>query len=367
MDDTLLDKLRLSLIPGVGPRLRQALLDHFGSPGDALLASDHQLRAVPGIGDKLAGRIVAARDGDDAQQAIDLAGQHNFCIVADDDPAYPRLLREIPDPPSVLFAHGALVPQDAVAVAIVGSRHGTRYGLQQAHRLASSLARAGVTVVSGLARGIDAAAHRGALEGGGRTVAVLGSGLLRIYPPEHVKLADEVAKSGAVVSELPLEFGAMSGTFPQRNRIISGMTMGTIVVEAALRSGALITARHAMEQGREVFAVPGRVDNRMSHGCHQLIRDGAKLVENVDDILEELGPLVEPVADAEGRTVRHPAELKLNDIERRVLESIETEPTSIDALQARLELPISQVLATLSVLEMRRLIDRTSGNQVVRI
>ncbi len=367
MDDALLDKLRLSLIQGVGPRLRQSLLDHFGSPSDVLLARGNQLRSVPGIGDKLAERILAARDSDAAEREIELAAQHDICIVADDDARYPRLLREIPDPPNVLFAHGELVPQDAVAVAIVGSRHGTRYGLEQAERLAGSLARAGVTVVSGLARGIDAAAHRGALAGGGRTIAVLGSGLLRIYPPEHEKLADEVARSGAVISELPLTFGAMSGTFPQRNRIISGITMGTIVVEAALRSGALITARHAMEQGREVFAVPGRVDSRMSHGCHQLIRDGAKLVESVDDVLEELGPLVEPVADTQGRTVRHPAELKLNDIERRVLEAIETEPTSIDRIQAQLELPISQVLATLSVLEMRRLIDRISGNQVVRI
>lgn len=367
MADPLLDKLRLSLIPGVGPRLRQALLDHFGSPGEILLARGDQLRAVPGIGDKLAERIVTARDSDAAEREIELAAERNIHIIADDDPRYPRLLREVPDPPCVLFVYGDVIPQDAVAVAIVGSRHSTRYGLQQAERLGGSLARAGVTVISGLARGIDAAAHRGAMAAGGRTIAVLGSGLLRIYPPEHVKLADEVSGSGAVISELPLKFGAMSGTFPQRNRLISGMTLGTIVVEAALRSGALITARHAMEQGREVFAVPGRVDSRMSHGCHQLIRDGAKLVENVDDVLEELGPLVEPTADADGRTVRHPAELKLNEIERRVLESIDNEPTSIDGIQARLGLPISQVLATLSVLEMRRLIDRTSGTQVVRI
>ncbi len=367
MEDTLLDKLRLSLISGVGPRLRQALLDHFGSPSEVLLARDDQLRAVAGIGDKLAQRIVAARDSEAARNEIALAAENNIRIVGDEDQDYPRLLREVPDPPCVLFVHGDLLPQDAVAVAIVGSRHSTRYGLEQAERLAGSLARAGVTVISGLARGIDAAAHRGALAAGGRTIAVLGSGLLRIYPPEHVQLADEVAASGAVISELPLEFGAMSGTFPQRNRLISGMTLGTIVVEAALRSGALITARHAMEQGREVFAVPGRVDSRMSRGCHQLIRDGAKLVESVDDVLEELGPLVEPAALDEGRTLRHPAELKLNEMERRVLESIDTEPTSIDGIQARLGVPVSQVLATLSVLEMRRLIDRTSGNQVVRI
>jgi DNA processing protein len=238
--------------------------------------------------------------------------------------------------------------------------------LAQAERLAGGLARAGLTIVSGLARGIDAAAHRGALAAGGRTLAVLGSGVLNMYPPEHAALADEVAASGAVISDSPPRSPPLSGAFPQRNRIISGMSLGVLVAEASVRSGALISARHAMEQGREVFAVPGRVDNRMSHGCHRLIRDGAKLVETVDDVLEELGPLVAPAQSAGGEAVHHPAELLLNELEQQVLATIASEPITIDAVLAASQLPAPQVLATISVLEMRRLIRRLSGNLIVR-
>ncbi len=191
----------------------------------------------------------------------------------------------------MLFVRGAIVPRDLLGVAIVGSRHATHYGLKIARQLASGLARPVLTIVSGLARGIDAAAHQGALDAGGRTLGVLGSGVLTIYPPEHVALSEQVIRSGALISEAPLRAAPTTGSFPQRNRLISGLTLGVIVVEAADRSGALITARHAMEQGREVFAVPGRIDERMSRGCHRLIRDGATLVETIDDVLAELGPL----------------------------------------------------------------------------
>jgi DNA processing protein len=235
-----------------------------------------------------------------------------------------------------------------------------------AERLAASLSRAGLTIISGLARGIDAAAHRGALSAGGRTLAVLGSGVLNIYPPEHVELAKEVISHGALVGEAPVRSAPLSGAFPQRNRLISGMSLGVVVVEAALQSGALITARHAMEQGREVFAVPGPVDSRTSRGCHKLIRDGAKLVETADDVLEELGPLVAPAARADGTAVHHPAELLLNDTEQRVLAAVSGSPTAVDQVIADSGLPTPQVLAALSVLEMRRLIKRISGNYVVR-
>jgi DNA processing protein len=275
-------------------------------------------------------------------------------------------LREIHDPPALLFVRGHLVPEDALSIAIVGTRHCSHYGRQTAERLAAGLARAGLTVVSGLARGIDAAAHQGALKAGGRTLAVLGSGVLNVYPPEHVNLAEQVAAAGAVISENPPMSEPMTGTFPQRNRVITGISLGVIVVEAGDRSGALISARHAMEQGREVFAVPGRVDSRTSRGCHQLIRDGAKLVETVEDVLDELGPLVEAAPQADGRVIHHPAELQLNDQERLVLEAIDTEPTSIDKVAATSGLPIQRVLATLSVLEMRRLVHRVSGNLVLR-
>jgi len=266
-----------------------------------------------------------------------------------------------------LFVRGALVPQDALAVAIVGSRHATRYGIAQAERLAGGLARAGFTIISGMARGIDGAAHRGALEAGGRTIAVLGSGLLNIYPPEHLDLANQIAANGAILSEFPPRMAPMAGMFPQRNRVITGLSLGVIVVEASGTSGALISARHAMEQGREVFAVPGRADSRMSRGCHRLIRDGAKLVETVDDVLEELGPLVAPAPRDDGTTLHHPAELALNEIERQVLQAIDPDPTSIDVVASRSGLAIHHVLATISVLEMRRVIRKVSGNLVMRI
>lgn len=362
----LADSLRLSLISGVGPRLRKALLDHFGTATAVLAAAPSDLRCVPGIGAELTRRIAVAREDIDVQAELDLCAANNITILADDDPSYPRSLLEIHDPPGILFVRGQILPQDALAIAIVGSRHATQYGKAQAERLAGSLARAGITVVSGLARGIDAAAHRGALAAGGRTLAVLGSGVLNLYPPEHEELADEVIAQGAVISEAPPRSPPLSGAFPQRNRIISGLSLGVLVVEASTHSGALITARHAMEQGREVYAVPGRVDNRMAHGCHRLLRDGAKLVETADDVLEELGPLVAPTTSADGEAIHHPAELLLNEIEQQVLATITSEPTTIDSIVAASRLPTGQVLATISVLEMRRVIKRLSGNLVVR-
>jgi DNA processing protein len=260
-----------------------------------------------------------------------------------------------------------MVPQDALAIAMVGTRHATPYGLRVAEQLAGSLARAGLTIVSGLARGIDAAAHRGALAAGGRTVAVLGSGVLNIYPPEHKGLAEEIAGQGAVISEAAPRAAPIGGMFPQRNRIISGLSLGSIIVEAGIKSGALITARLAMEQGREVFAIPGRIDSRSSQGCHHLIRDGAKLVETAGDVLEELGPLFEPAPREEGGEVRHPAELLLNDLEQTVLSAIDGEGISIDQIVMETGLAVPQVLSTLSVLEMRSLIRRLSGSTVARL
>lgn len=364
--EELADALLLSLVSGVGPKTRQALLERFGAPAAVLAAAPSELRGVSGVGPKLASAIVRARQEIDVAAEIELCRQRQVAIVTQHDPAYPRALQEIHDPPAVLFVRGGIEPCDALAVAIVGSRHATRYGTEQAERLATSLSRAGLTVISGLARGIDAAAHRGALNAGGRTLAVLGSGVLNIYPPEHHELAREVSSHGAVVSESPPRTAPISGAFPQRNRLISGMSLGVIVVEAALQSGALITARHAMEQGREVFAVPGPVNSRMSRGCHQLIRDGARLVETADDVLEELGPLVAAATRRDGAVVHHPAELLLNEAEQQVLAAVGAAPTSIDEVISVSQLPTPQVLATLSVLEMRRLVRRLSGNIVLR-
>jgi DNA processing protein len=365
--DLLLDELRLCLVPGVGPRLRQMLLERFGTARDVLAATPSELREVPGVGAKIGRALVAAAAASSAESLVEECRSNDVALLLPVQDEYPRLLKEIVDPPGVLFVKGTLLPRDALAIAIVGSRHATHYGQTQAERLASGLARSGLTIVSGLARGIDSAAHRGALAAGGRTIAVLGSGVLNIYPPENVGLAAEVSEHGAVISESAPHGEPFSGTFPQRNRIISGLSLGIIVVEASLKSGALITARHAMEQGREVFAVPGRVDSRASQGCHRLIRDGAKLVESIDDVLEELGPLVEATPSAGGQTIHHPAELSLNEIEQQVIAAIQSEPTSIDDVHMASRLPLPQVLATLTVLEMRRLVRRPSGNTVARL
>ena len=366
-DDRLRNHLRLAMVPGVGPRIRQSLLARFRTPEEILSAPMDRLRDVPGVGPKLARAITSADRDLDVDAQLNLCRNNHVRLLPDYDEAYPPSLKEIDDPPGLLFLRGSLRPEDRLAVAIVGTRHATHYGLRQAERLAAGLARAGVTVVSGLARGIDAAAHRGALAAGGRTLAVLGSGVLNIYPPEHDMLAEELLQQGALISESPPQAAPRTGSFPQRNRIISGLALGTVIVEAGLRSGALITARLAAEQNREVFAVPGRVDDRSAQGCHRLLRDGAALVESVDDILEHLGPLAHPAPKENGTQIRHPAELQLNDLEQKVLSAIGTDPTSVDRLVSQTGLPVARILSTLSVLEMRRIIRRVTGTTVVRI
>ncbi|QEH33921.1 hypothetical protein OJF2_24530 [Aquisphaera giovannonii] len=361
------DLLLLTMVPGVGPLTCRALLDHFGSPARILDAPVSQLREVPGVGPKTADRIAAGRRERDADAELELCRRSGVDLIARGSPDYPAILDEIPDPPALLYARGRLEPRDHLAIAIVGSRHCTPYGMRVAERLAASLARTGFTVVSGLARGIDAAAHRGALKAGGRTIAVLGSGLATIYPPEHEDLAGQVAAAGALMTELPMRQGPLAGLFPQRNRIISGLCLGVVVVEAAPRSGSLSTAKHAAEQNREVFAVPGPVDSLASRGCHRLIRDGARLVETVDDILEELGPLAREVRTAPDEpSVRHPAELALSDQERSLLGHLDNTPIGVDELIARTRLTASQVMATLSVLELRRMVKRLPGHLFFR-
>lgn len=359
--------LLLSMLPGVGPRTLSLLLESFGDPAGVFGATDRQLASVRGVGPKLIQSIRSAGQLVDVRSIASWCRRNRVDIVCDDSPAYPRMLDDLPDAPPVLFIDGEVTSEDRLAVAIVGTRHATTYGLKQAEHLAYSLARAGVTVVSGLARGIDAAAHQGALSGGGRTIAVLGSGHGQMYPSEHEGLAKAVAADGAVISEYPPYAKPHAGTFPQRNRIIAGLSLATLVVEAPDRSGSLITARIAMEQNREVLAVPGPITSRASRGCNQLIRDGAKLIQNVDDILEELGPMREPVRTSDGYEVRNAAELKLNEIERQVLDVIEETSTPIDQVIQKCGLPAQRVIAVVSVLEMRRLIRRLSGQYVSRI
>ena len=360
------DLLLLSLVPGIGPKTFTSLLENFSDAKRVLDCEQAQLRMVPGVGPKLAREISLATKTIKVDRYLDLCEQNGITILDLFNANYPVPLQEIHNPPPILFCKGQVKEEDSLAIAIVGSRHATYYGKRVAEQLARGLATAGYTIVSGLARGIDAAAHRGALAAGGRTIAVLGSGVLNVYPAEHVELAKQVAEQGAVISEVTPNRAPKSGAFPQRNRIVTGLSLGTIIVEAAQRSGALISARLASEQGREVFAVPGPIDSRMSKGCHQLIRDGAKLVESVDDVLEELGPLVKPTVTEDGETLHHPMELKLNDQERLILNAIDQRPTELDLIAERTDVPIARMLSTISALEIRRLIRRVSGNSVVR-
>jgi DNA processing protein len=369
-DSALLAHVRLACVSGVGSRLRRMLLERFGSPEQVLAASAEEIASVARIGPKLLASFAEAATSRVAEETLALCRARGVSLLVEGSDSYPGLLSRIADPPGLLFVRGRLEPCDALAVAVVGARNASPYGKRVAWQLAGGLARSGYTVISGLARGIDAAAHRGALDAGGRTIAVLGTGVLEIYPPEHEDLAADVLARGAVVSEAPPLAEAHAGAFPQRNRIVSGLSLGTVVVEAAERSGALITARLATEQGREVFAVPGPIDSRTSRGCHGLIRDGAKLVESVDDILEELGPLFETTVGRDGQMVKSPAELDLGDVERQVLAAVDGHAVAgacdIDAVVAETALAASQVLSTIGVLEMRRIVKRLPGNRVAR-
>ena len=277
----------LNLIEGVGPvRVRQ-LLEHFGDAPAILAASRNQLLQVGGIGDDTANAIA------DWEKSVDLANElkriaDSGCrIVIQSDVEYPASLREIYDPPIVLYVKGALTAKDRNAVAMVGSRQTTHYGIETARKLAYQLAYVGVTVVSGGARGIDTAAHQGALAAKGRTVCILGTGLSIVFPPENKDLFDRIAENGAVITQFPFNRNGDKQSFAIRNRIVAGMTLGTVVVEADLHSGALITANFATEYGRQVFAVPGRIDSPRSKGCHDLIKKGAKLCEGAEDVLSE--------------------------------------------------------------------------------
>ncbi len=359
--------LTLAMLPGIGPRTLANLLDHFESAAAVLSASATELSQLVGVGPKMVHAIRTASHHVSATAIASWCATNDVSIVRRGTDLYPRMLDDLIDAPPVLFIRGEVVAADEIAVAIVGTRHATAYGLKQAGHLAYLLAKAGVTVVSGLARGIDAAAHEGAIDGGGRTIAVLGSGLGQIYPSEHQGLANTIAADGAVISEYPPDAKPSAGMFPQRNRLIAALSLATLVVEAPDRSGALITARLAMEQNREVLALPGPVTSRASRGCNQLIRDGAKLVQTVDDILEELGPMRAPVMTPSGHQVRHAQEITLNEIERTVLDAIDETSTLIDQVIAKSGLPAQRVIAVISVLEMRRLVRRLSGQYVSRI
>ncbi|MBC8108805.1 MAG: DNA-protecting protein DprA [Anaerolineae bacterium] len=370
--------LQLALTDGIGPVLQMRLIEACG--GDvaaACTANATTLRNVDGIGSSKSSKIAESlkRSADQVQAELAKARDAGVLLTCIEDESYPALLREIPDPPAVLYVRGKFEPRDLNAVAIVGSRKCSFYGREQAERFGALLAGAAITVISGGARGIDSAAHRGALSHErGRTIAVLGSGVDVAYPPENAALFDQIAQRGAVVSEYPLGTPPIAENFPRRNRIVSGMTRGVLVIEADERSGALITARQACDDhGRPVFAIPGRVDNKLSIGPHQLIRDGATLVTGLEDILEGLGPLphsavvetnlfsissaAEVAASATPQAADRAEPIGLSDRQRAILLHLD-EPLDVDAIIERTTLPAHQVLQELTFLSLRGLVRR---------
>jgi len=368
-----IEHLRWALTPQVGPVLFGRLIERFGSAQAALGTPASRLTEVEGIGQATADAIARQRDGADVLAEVELAARHEVRILCREDEDYPVLLRHLPDPPICLYVCGRLEPEDGVALAVVGARRCTTYGREQSRRFGYQLASHGLTVVSGLARGVDAESHKGALQAGGRTVAVLGNGLSRIYPPEHADLAGRICRQGAVVSELPMTYSPEAKNFLPRNRLIAGLALGVLVIEAARRSGSLTTARLASEYDREVFALPGRVDEQCAQGTNGLIRDQhAKLVTCIEDILSELGQVGEalgiPDVDTDGGAeVSSSLPEGLSDQERAVLEMLGRDERSIEQIAAGTGQPAAQVAAALITLQLRGLARQLPGNLFVRI
>ncbi|MDR3183074.1 MAG: DNA-processing protein DprA [Planctomycetaceae bacterium] len=368
-DTELLDGIVLSLVEGIGARTYRLLLERFGSASAILNAARSDLTGYEFLKPETAANLAAARKTIDPAAVVAYCEREHISIIPLNDKRYPPQLRSIIDPPPILYVKGSILPQDAFSLAVIGTRHCSPYGRRQTERLTAALVSNGFTIISGLALGIDSIAHRSALKSGGRTLAVLGSGVSRIYPPEHVDLAAEIADSGgAVLSEYPPLQHPANWTFPQRNRIVSGLSLGVLIIESPLRSGAMISARLAGEQGRDLFAVPGRIDSPVSQGCHQLIRDGAFLTESADDIVNVLGPLPQPVLfPVHSKALRHPNEVSLNDTEERVLHSISTEATSLESIVLQSGLELHQIVTALNVLERKRIIRLLSPMVFIRV
>jgi DNA processing protein len=336
----------LTMVPGVGSILFKRLVEAFGSPEGALKAPAKDLARIEGIGPKVVNSLRRFDWKSTAEKELRSAEKIGARLLTWEDDEYPPNLRQIYDPPPVLYILGRLLPADQRAVAIVGSRYPTTYGKMAAERISFGLGKLGVTVVSGLARGVDSGAHQGALSSGGRTIGVLGCGVDIIYPPENRGLFDQVAGQGAVVSEFPLKTPPDSDHFPIRNRVISGISLGVVVVEATLRSGSLITAKFALEQGREVYALPGNVDSARSEGTNRLIKQGAKLVIQAEDIVEEILPHFQQIPPHES------PKPKLTEDEEKVLSVLQREAMHIDPIAVKSGLSSGRVSAILLSLEL---------------
>jgi DNA processing protein len=357
----------LNLIENVGPVRARLLLEHFGEAPKILAASKSQLLRVRNIGEETAEAISQWEKNIDLSGELKRIADFGCHVVISSDENYPASLREIYDPPFILYVKGELKAKDKNAVAMVGSRQTTHYGIETARKLAYQLAYVGVTVVSGGARGIDTAAHQGALTAKGRTICVLGTGINIIFPPENNELFERIASNGALLTQFPFNYKANKQSFAIRNRIVAGMTLGTVVVEADLHSGALITSNFATEYGRQVFAVPGRIDSPRSKGCHDLIKKGAKLCEGAEDILSEFEYLF-PSSNkppSPGETGVLPA-IELSANEQKVYDALDGEERTIDEVIRKSNLPSSAVSVALLSLEMKRLVRQLPGKLFVR-
>jgi DNA processing protein len=350
----------------MGPVRLRKLLEVFGTPEQILSAKRDQLRNVDGIGNEVAEQITTWESmvdlGAELQRVRDFGGH----VITQSSPEYPESLRQIHSPPIVLYVWGEIQPRDHHAIGVIGARRTTHYGMESAKKLSYQIAYSGLTVISGLARGIDTAAHHGAIAAKGRTIAVIGSGLLEIYPPENRALADKIRNgNGAVVSEFSMQVQPDRQTFPMRNRIISGWSHGILVVEAGLNSGALITASQAVEQGRSVYAVPGHINAPSAMGSNRLIQQGAKLVMSASDILDDLEillPDAKPLPDAAVRPLP-----ELSNDERTVYDAIDAAETPIDRIAAKCNLPSGTVSSTLLRLELKRLVKQLPGKYFVKL
>jgi DNA processing protein len=358
--------IALNMLPTVGPVRLRKLLEVFKEPQQILAAKRGELRKVEGIGSEVADQISNWETTVDLAAELQRVRDFGATAITQESPSYPKSLREIHAPPIVLYVWGELEERDHHAIGIIGARRTTHYGMESAKKLSYQLAYAGLTVVSGLARGIDTAAHQGALAAKGRTIAVIGSGLAKLYPPENATLAEKIRSgNGAIVSEFSMEIEPDRQTFPMRNRIISGWSHGILVVEAGLNSGALITAAQALEQGRSVYAVPGHINAPSAMGSNRLIQQGAKLVMDASDILDDMQillPETKPLPEAASRQLP-----PLSEEERRIYDAIDASETPIDQIAAKCDLPSAVVSATLLRLELKRLVKQLPGKYFVKL
>jgi DNA processing protein len=360
--------LALNLIPNIGPVRVRRLLEAFGSPEEALRASRGAIQRVDGFGLELGEAVANWEETIDLARELRRISEMGVHVITQEDVNYPKTLRECYDPPLVLYVWGELLERDRHAIAVIGSRRTTHYGTQCAKKLSFQLAHSGITVISGLALGIDTAAHEGALAARGRTVAVLGSGLAKLYPPQNQVLAEKIADGhGAVVTEFPIDYNPDKQSFPLRNRIVAGWSQGVLVVEAPARSGALITADQATDYGRPVYAVPGPIDRPTSIGCNKLIQNGARLVMSAEDILDDLSWLIPPSEQKSlGASPQTPG-IALRGDEKTVYDTLGLDERQFDDLVSQSGLSASIVTVSLMKLEMKRLVKQLPGRHFVRL